>query len=166
MEIIKKWGFLCFFFYSTLSAREGSRSRLASIWRFKAPPRVVAFGWIALRRRILTLDNLRKRRKIVVNACPMCLEDEENVNHHLLRCRCVVKIRNSVISWFGCKWAMPKLFQAFSTFLRRGNFASGLRKERSCGSCRFYRSFGTSGRRETRSASKEQKLMKRSYVTR
>ena len=33
-------------FYSTLSAREGSKCGLASLWRFKAPPRIVAFRWI------------------------------------------------------------------------------------------------------------------------
>ena len=84
---------------------------MASIWRFKAPPRVVAFGWISLRRRILTLDNLRKRGKIIVNACPMCLEEEETVDHLLLSCKCAIKIWNSVISWFGCKWALPELLQ-------------------------------------------------------
>lgn len=98
-------------FYSALTGREGGRSSLANIWRFKAPLRVVAFGWIALRRRILNLDYLRKRGKIVVNVCLLCLEDEETVDNLLLRCRCAVKIWNTIISWFGSKWDLPKLFQ-------------------------------------------------------
>ena len=47
----------------------------------------------------------------MVNACPMCLEDEETVDHLLLRCIYAVKIWNSVIGWFGCKWVLPKLLQ-------------------------------------------------------
>eukprot|EP00268_Persea_americana_P021333 TRINITY_DN21279_c2_g1_i5.p1 TRINITY_DN21279_c2_g1~~TRINITY_DN21279_c2_g1_i5.p1 ORF type:complete len:123 (-),score=17.22 TRINITY_DN21279_c2_g1_i5:262-630(-) len=97
-------------FYSTLSAMAG-RSGLASLWRFKAPPRVVAFGWIALRRRILTLDNLRKRGKTVVNACPVCWEDEETLDNLLLRSRYAVKLWDSVISWFDCKWVLPRSLQ-------------------------------------------------------
>lgn len=98
-------------FYAALSARVGTKSSLASIWRIKAPPWVVAFRWIAFRRRILTLDNLRKRGKIVVIGCQMCLEDEETVDHLLLRCSFAMKIWNSVINWFKCKWAMPKALQ-------------------------------------------------------
>lgn len=50
----------------------------------KIPPRVVAFGWLAVRGSILTMDNLRKRRILVVNACPMCLRAEETVDHLFL----------------------------------------------------------------------------------
>ena len=106
-------------FYSVLAARERCRSKLARNWRLKAPPKVVAFAWISLRRRILTIDNLRKRGKIIVNACPICLEDEENADHPLLQCRCAVKIWNSVLSQFGCSWVMPEgiqqLFEAWNS---------------------------------------------------
>lgn len=57
------------------------------VWKMKAPLRVIAFDWLALERKILTLDNLRKRKIIVVNACPMCLGDEELVEHLLLKCK-------------------------------------------------------------------------------
>ena len=57
------------------------------------------------------MDNLTQRGKIVVNACPMCLEDEETIDHLLLRCNGAVKIWNTVISWFGCNWVFPNQIQ-------------------------------------------------------
>ena len=41
----------------------------------------------------------------------MCLEDEENVDNLLLRCRCAVKVWNIVISWFGGKWVLLRSIQ-------------------------------------------------------
>lgn len=60
---------------------------LYSLWKMKAPPRVIAFGWLALRGGIPTLDNLRHRKRILVNVCPMCLADEETVDHLILGCK-------------------------------------------------------------------------------
>ena len=51
-----------------------------SLWSIKALPRVAA-----LLGRILTMDNLRRRGLIIVNACPICFEDEESIDH-LLNC--------------------------------------------------------------------------------
>lgn len=80
-------------FFSAIISSSPSPSPLSSIWALKAPPRVIAFGWIALRGEILTMDNLHRRKKIIVNACPMCLADEA-VDHLLLRCR-VAQERNA-----------------------------------------------------------------------
>eukprot|EP00268_Persea_americana_P040117 TRINITY_DN3976_c4_g2_i1.p1 TRINITY_DN3976_c4_g2~~TRINITY_DN3976_c4_g2_i1.p1 ORF type:complete len:127 (+),score=21.23 TRINITY_DN3976_c4_g2_i1:3-383(+) len=41
----------------------------------------------------------------------MCLEDEETIDHLLLRCNNVVKICNTVISWLGCSWVFPEHVQ-------------------------------------------------------
>lgn len=49
----------------------------------KIAPQSVSFQVVALRGRILTMDNLRTRKKIVVNAFPLCLCDEESVDHPL-----------------------------------------------------------------------------------
>lgn len=82
----KKW---LFFFWSLISSwsfleRTRGRTSVTSIWKYKAPPRVVIFGWLVFQKGILTMDNLRRRGKLVVNDCPMCLRDEEMVNHLLL----------------------------------------------------------------------------------
>lgn len=60
-------------FFSTICRRAGRSSSVASLWKIKAPSRVVVFGWLALRNSILTMDNLSQRGKIVVNCCPMCI---------------------------------------------------------------------------------------------
>lgn len=62
-------------FFSVLESSSPFPSPLGRISKLKASPRVVAFGWIALRGGILTMDNLCRRKKIIVNACLMCLED-------------------------------------------------------------------------------------------
>lgn len=68
-------------FFSEISRRETTRNSIASVWRLKAPPRVVIFGWLAIQKKILTMDKLRRRGKILVNAWAVCLEKEETVDH-------------------------------------------------------------------------------------
>lgn len=57
------------------------------IWVGLSPLKVKMFGWIAGLQEILTIDNLRLWKMIIVNACPLCLSDAESVNHLLLHCR-------------------------------------------------------------------------------
>ena len=98
-------------FFSEISTREKSRNSVAFIWKIKAPPRVVIFGWLAIQKKILTMDNLRRKGKFLVNACPMCLEEEETVDHLTLNCRVANMIWNSVLGWFSCSWAFPRSIQ-------------------------------------------------------
>lgn len=89
---------------------------LSRIWKMKAPPRVVAFGWLALHGGILTMDNLRCRKKIIVNACPMCLEDDESVDHLLIRCKAAREVWSHVLRWFDCSLVFPTtVFEAFDS---------------------------------------------------
>eukprot|EP00268_Persea_americana_P005238 TRINITY_DN11759_c0_g1_i1.p1 TRINITY_DN11759_c0_g1~~TRINITY_DN11759_c0_g1_i1.p1 ORF type:complete len:192 (+),score=29.59 TRINITY_DN11759_c0_g1_i1:2619-3194(+) len=64
-------------FFSAITNKPRERSAMSSIWKLKAPSRVVIFGWMTLRKRILIMDNLRSKEVTVVNGCPMCLRDEE-----------------------------------------------------------------------------------------
>lgn len=54
------------------------------LWKIKAPPRVIAFGWVALRGNILTQDNLHHWKMVMVNACPTCLSAKEAVDLFLI----------------------------------------------------------------------------------
>lgn len=47
-----------------------------SLWKMKAPPRVLALSWLALRERILNINNLCRRNRNLVNTCPMWFPDE------------------------------------------------------------------------------------------
>ena len=64
------------------------------------------------------MDNLKRRGKIVVNACPMCLKDEEIVDHLLLRCKIAMKIWNTFLTWLGCSWVPPNQIQDLFTALK------------------------------------------------
>ena len=54
-----------------------------------------------------------------MNGCPMCLRDEESVEHLLLNCKSAQTIWMAIIGGFDCCWALPhslpELFQAWKT---------------------------------------------------
>jgi hypothetical protein len=62
----------------------GSPFPWKSVWRGKTHSRVAFFVWTAALGRILTLDNLRKRRVIVVDQCCMCERSGESIDNLLL----------------------------------------------------------------------------------
>jgi hypothetical protein len=64
--------------------------------------------WTAALGKILTQDNLRKRRVIVINRCCMCKKTEETVDHLLLHCDVASVLWNSLFNRFGMSWVMPR----------------------------------------------------------
>lgn len=115
----------------------------------KVPLRVTAFAWLAIRGAILNMDILQRRKMIVVNACPMCLNTEELVGHHLLNCKIAQIIWKAILEWFGVSFVMPFLI----TF-KHGSLFLSLKGQRLNGSA-FMRRFGVFGRREIRNDLKE-----------
>lgn len=95
------------YFFLVISSCPLGESSLAGIWKINAPPRVVSFGWIAVRGRIFTMENLRRRGKIAVDACPMCLAEEKSVDHLLLQCKVTQFLWFSTLDWFGCCGVLP-----------------------------------------------------------
>eukprot|EP00268_Persea_americana_P059494 TRINITY_DN73049_c0_g1_i1.p1 TRINITY_DN73049_c0_g1~~TRINITY_DN73049_c0_g1_i1.p1 ORF type:complete len:112 (-),score=16.12 TRINITY_DN73049_c0_g1_i1:45-380(-) len=71
--------------FHVLDRESMNPSPSAAIGKLKAPPRVEAFARLALSGCILTMDNLRKHKIILVNGCLMCLRDAESMDH-LLSC--------------------------------------------------------------------------------
>eukprot|EP00268_Persea_americana_P063500 TRINITY_DN8240_c1_g1_i2.p1 TRINITY_DN8240_c1_g1~~TRINITY_DN8240_c1_g1_i2.p1 ORF type:complete len:122 (+),score=12.94 TRINITY_DN8240_c1_g1_i2:607-972(+) len=93
---------------------------LSSLWKIKAPPTVLAFAWIALQGGTLTMDNLRHRKMIITNACPMCSMDAESVDHLFLNCREAQGLWNSVYNWFDMRGVLPAHFsQLFEVWMLR-----------------------------------------------
>ena len=72
-------------FFSSITNGLRERNAVNNIWKMKAPMRVLIFGWLAIRKRILTQDNLRRRGMTIVNGCPMCLKEEESMDHLLVK---------------------------------------------------------------------------------
>jgi hypothetical protein len=61
-----KDGFQVKAYYRAILPQSGFTLPWKSIWKSKAPPRVAFFVWTAALGRILTTDNLRRRRVIVL----------------------------------------------------------------------------------------------------
>jgi hypothetical protein len=95
-------------FYNILITKECTHFPWTSIWQTKAPSRVAFFVWSATLGKILMLDNLRKKNKVLINRCGMCKIDEESINHLLLHCECAQFLWNAFFSCFGLTWAMPR----------------------------------------------------------
>ena len=72
--------------YKALLPRNGLIVPWRSIWKEKVPPRVAFFVWTAAMGRILTIDNLRRRRFLVLEWCCMCKRSGESIAHLLLNC--------------------------------------------------------------------------------
>jgi hypothetical protein len=79
-----------------------------SVWKAKVPSRVAFFSWTATLGRILTIDNLRKRKVLIIDWCCMCKSNGESVNHLLLHCPLAQELWNLVLSLFGISWVMPR----------------------------------------------------------
>ncbi|KAK9995838.1 hypothetical protein SO802_020524 [Lithocarpus litseifolius] len=92
------------------------------VWQAKVPSRVAFFSWSASLGKILTTDNLRKRRVIVLDWCYMCKGCGESVDHLLLHCPIAWELWSLVFCLFGVQWVMPysvlELFEAW-----QGKFA-------------------------------------------
>ena len=78
------------------------------VWKPKIPKRVAFFLWTAAHNRILTLDNLMLRDRILVNRCCMCCGDGESVDHLLLHCPVTHSLWSFMLQAFGVHWVMPR----------------------------------------------------------
>jgi hypothetical protein len=94
-------------FYKTLACKEAIHFPWKSIWRTKVPLKVAFFAWTAAQGKILTLDNLRKKRVIVIDRCCMCKMNGESVDHLLLHCEVARVLWNAIFSRFSLSWIMP-----------------------------------------------------------
>lgn len=64
------------------------------------------------------MDDLRCRKRITINACPMCLADEETIDHLISSCRVAQARWRLVLRWLDCSWVFPRhigeLFEAIA----------------------------------------------------
>lgn len=78
------------------------------VWKGAAPLKVKVFGWLVGLGKILTIDNLRRWRMLIVNACPLCLSAAESVNHLLLHCRFSSCIWDHFLHLLGVSFCLPR----------------------------------------------------------
>jgi hypothetical protein len=112
-------------YYSVLVQSSGTYFPWKRVWNSKVPSRVALFIWTAALGRILTTDNLRRRRILILDWCCMCQSDGESVNHLLLHCRVAQELWNMILNMFGVSWVMPRnvvdLFSCWSGNVGKGD---------------------------------------------
>ena len=82
--------------------------RFPSIWKPKVPSRVAFFVWTATLGKILTIDNLRKRKLWVLDWCYICKCNGESVDHLLLLCLISFQLWSMVFMLFDLYLVMLK----------------------------------------------------------
>jgi len=82
--------------YAVVSFRGVAPIYVSSVWKLSIPPRVQLFLWLVSNNRVLTRDNLAKRREVSDPTCLLCNE-MESVTHLFFEC-CVAKLVWSSIS--------------------------------------------------------------------
>jgi len=87
-------------FYRALACKEAVHFPWKSIWRTKVPLKVTFFAWAATLRKILTLDNLKKKCVIVIDKCCMCKMNGEFVDRLLLHCEVARPLWNAIFCCF------------------------------------------------------------------
>jgi len=68
--------------------------------------RVAFIVWIAALGTILTIDNLCKRKVLILDWCYVCKSNGESVDHIFLDCTIVFELWSMVFTLFGIYWAM------------------------------------------------------------
>ena len=65
------------------------------------PLRVAFFVWTAALGKILTIDNLRKRKVKIIDWCYMCKCNGESVDHLMLHCPIISDLWSMIFGLFG-----------------------------------------------------------------
>ena len=90
------------------------------IWKSKVPPKVSFFSWSASLGKILTTDNIRKRRALILDWCYMYKNCGESEDHLLLYCPIACELWLLVFCLFGIHWVMPqKVIELFESWQGR-----------------------------------------------
>lgn len=76
------------------------------LWSNNLPMKIVLFGWLVLKNKVLTWEKLRKRGWFGPGRCGLCRENEEIVNHLFISCPFVQSVWSVVMqTWkFNRAW--------------------------------------------------------------
>jgi hypothetical protein len=112
-------------YFNSLVGSVNRRFPSKSVWWNQAPPMAAFFAWTTALGKILTVDNLRKRKIIIMDRCYLCKRDGESVDHLLLHCDVASTLWNLVFSRFGMSWVMPsRVIDLFACWWKAGRLMS------------------------------------------
>lgn len=98
-------------------------------WQSRAPLRCKLFSWLTLRNRCWTSDRLATRGLPHQQACPMCDQAEESMDHLLVRCPFARSVWFEVFEACGAPDWMPTHDQVLLTWCTNLSPATTLRKD-------------------------------------
>jgi hypothetical protein len=87
------------------SIKFGPWRRIRKTW---APPRCKLFIWLFFRSRVWTADCLARRNFPHPDACPFCDQEEETINHLLIRCVFAREVWTLVVQNLGLPHLAPQ----------------------------------------------------------
>ena len=94
-------------YYHAIQGTSNSWFPWKGVWKTKILKLVAFFLWTAAHDRILTLDNLRLRGRILASWCCMCCCDGESIDHLLLHYFVTHSLWTFMLQAFGIHWVMP-----------------------------------------------------------
>jgi hypothetical protein len=75
--------------YAVINDREVKQIYTLVMWKIHVPPRIHAFLWLLVNNKILTMDNLAKRKDVDDKSCLFCSKNK--IVGHLLYEYCVAR---------------------------------------------------------------------------
>ncbi|RVW93915.1 putative mitochondrial protein [Vitis vinifera] len=93
--------------YNVLASRRVDQFPNSMIWSPCVPTKVSFFVYEASWGKVLTLDQLKKRSRILANRCFLCCEEEESIDHILIDCTRARVIWELLFALFGVTWVLP-----------------------------------------------------------
>ena len=136
-------------FFSTLLTHAASDTHWDHLWKTKAPQRVLAFRWLALRGRILIWTTFIGRKCSLHAQCVFPTR-----NRLIIYCLIALSHISSGICSFAILTAAGSSLRPSMTYLQLGCALLAPQKERLCGIYLSWQSFGLFVRIETRDALK------------
>ncbi|CAL1400945.1 unnamed protein product [Linum trigynum] len=73
-----------------------------SIWKSMIPTKICGFLWLVWHKKILTLDNLKKRGMQLASRCVLCYKNEESINHIMVECPYTRRVWDEVLRNITC----------------------------------------------------------------
>jgi len=86
-----------------------------AIRRSKALIEACFLAWAATKGKVPTEEMLKQRNFKLASRCPMCLQEEQSVNHLFIHCMCVSGLWHLSFSLLAVNWVQPLTIKSVLT---------------------------------------------------